>query len=414
MSEGARSPEQSRRASIKERFSKLIPDRFRPSKQPQELTPTPSESVTVTTKSWKQVSGEKPAPTNSVPEPIPSPAPARDNLEAVKTTHPEPIIETNTIKTPEIEPRATGIATALSQKLKERNLTVPEIETKGVPAIIGTNETSTVDFFEAVQAKNPDGYLIGVGAGNAFTLIHGFRADLIPKGVIFADIDPRAVAVGKMVINGLKHAESAQDFERKFFGMPEEDFQHSIKHLIASEQNSSLKERWLKMDTKTWQDVWQQLGKREYFTWDEKSEAPEGQNIDTIGAMLDKFSVLKQLAMEDNIAMNYADFTDASYIEAVRELPGFQDSSNIVYFSNIVDHITERGTQLANLSILEGLKTYEQSSKPPVFIDTLGQTLNYFLRARQSMPKFTEEDFSYIGSQPRGRKPKGLLFADAP
>lgn len=115
--------------------------------------------------------------------------------------------------------------------------------------------------------------------------------------------------------------------------------------------------------------------------------------------------------MEDNIAIAYADFTDPAFIDTVRELPGFQESSNIIYFSNITDHITQRGYQMENIAVINNLRAYERAAKPAVFVDTLGYGLNYYLRARQSVPTFTHNDFKYRESW-EGKKPEGLLFAD--
>lgn len=55
--------------------------------------------------------------------------------------------------------------------------------------------------------------------------------------------------------------------------------------------------------------------------------------------MVNKFDVLKEMARSDNIAVIYSDFTNPDLITSIRDLPGFQGSRNIIYMSNIADHI---------------------------------------------------------------------------
>lgn len=309
--------------------------------------------------------------------------------------------------------RITGIATFFNQELKQKGLHIPDIKAKGVTAIIGTNEAVGQGFFEAVQARNPDGYIVGVGAGNVFTMLHCFREGSLPKGIILADLDPAAVLVGKLLIRQLKASSTVDEFNSNFFNISAFDFGTVTRSILDEESDLALQKAWREFPAEKWSKIWQELGKREPLEWKAiRSYKYEGQNIDVVGATLDRFSTLKQLAEEDNIVIVYADFTDPNFITTVRNLPDFNDSTNIIYLSNIADHITYRGTQLANIRVFENLKAYQASSKPPIFIDTLGQKLNYFLRARHTVPKFDREDFMYMAHQPRSRKPEGLLFAD--
>ncbi|MBI2599553.1 hypothetical protein HYW43_01380 [Candidatus Daviesbacteria bacterium] len=334
----------------------------------------------------------------------------------------EPKLEERQAKEPELDrrveeipvvKRVLNIGHTLQEELAKTDINVPEIETKGVPAIIGTNETIGNSFFEAIQAKHPDGYLIGVGSGSAYSMLHVFEDGVTPKGVVLTDIDPRVIATGRLLIQNLKESPTATDFERSFFGMSEETFNQQLQNMIAAEQNPVLKRRWATISMETWHKVWTDLSKREVLEWEDiRAYKYEGENIDVIGAVLARFDTLKQLADEDNLTMVYTDFTSPVFIGAVKQLPGFNDSTNVIYFSNISDHITQRGTQMDNIKAMNSLKDYENSEYPAIFIDTLGQGLNYFLRARNSVANFTEEDFRYRGLQPRSKKPEGLLFAD--
>lgn len=408
MPDGGRSLEkgigQGNKFSWKDKLTRFLPARFK----------TTSSNVTQAIPGSEQV--------------IPTPIPVIQELPAVSshigdekeldtTNRKHDALDQVEVASPKVEvlpPRRTGINQMILRELGKRKLTLPEIENRGVQAIIRTNEAVGSGFFEAVQAKNPDGYLIGVGAGNVFTMLHCFQEGVIPRGIVLSDIDPAVIAVGKLFVKGLRETESAEQLQNGFFKMPEDQFQSSVQQLISEETDAQLKAGWEKMNQKTWHDVWVQLGERESITWKQtRSYQYEGQNIDVRGAISDKFTTLKQLAMEDNIAVTYADFTDYEFIEAVTDLPNFDKASNIIYFSNIVDHITRRGTDLEQLKFIKRLGFYKHMSKAKTYyIDTLGQGLNYFLRARESLADFSEEDFAYRGMQPRENKPDGLLFAD--
>lgn len=312
-----------------------------------------------------------------------------------------------------VAPRVLGIKSMIQRDLTEMATQVPEVENLGVLAIISTNETVGRGFFEAIQAKHPDGYLIGVGSGNVYSMLHVFEDGVIPKGMVLADINPIVVAIGRLLIQNLKNSTTTETFQSNFFGMSEEVFNQQLQKMIADEPNVALKNRWESIDAKTWHEEWKGLSPKESIKWENnRAYKYEGANIDVVGAMLEKFDVLKQLADEDNIVMTYADFTSPDFIIAVSRLPEFDTSANVIYFSNIVDHITKRGTQLEKADAMNVLKIYKYSTPPAIFIDTLGQGLNYFLRARNSLAKFTDNDFRYRGIQPLSQKPEGLLFAD--
>lgn len=372
MVEGEGSDGQTCRFSLREKLARLFPARFKPSHPQAEATPPP------TTEPLQSSLQEK-----HKDEPQEAPLPKRE----------------------------VGVAKMLFDELKTKKLTIPEISS-GVAAIISTNEGVGDGFFEAVQAKNPDGYIVGVGAGNAFTMLHCFQEGVIPAGIILSDINPGVVAAGKLLIKKLKEATDSTDLQKKFFGMSRSEFNSLVERLIwVEEEDDVLKAEWQKMTPDTWQEVYELLSKKEYLSWkDIRAYEYEGQNIDVVGAMLDKFAVLKQLATEDNVAIAYADFTDPSFIEAVKALPNFNSLRNIIYYSNITDHITHRGTRMKNLKAIENLFPYEAVRPYPVFIDTLGSGLNYFLRATHIVPTYSAADFAYRGIQPRDKKPEGLLF----
>lgn len=336
-----------------------------------------------------------------------------------------PISEVGEVEKP--REQITNIAGIFKEKLNLLGESVipPAVDTTkvfGVAAAVGTNEAVGSGFFEAVQAKNPDGYLVGVGAGNVFTMLHCFQEGVTPKGIVLADIDPRVVLLGKMIVKKLQDSHSVDDFNNSFFYSSPEMLIDEAKKLIQAEEDPVLKERLTAVPDDRWKPILSLRGDVENadngFTWkdDIRTYAHEGYPIDAVGAFREKFDTLKQLADNNSIAVSYADFTNPDFVIAVASLAEFKTSTNIIYLSNIVDHVTNRGTDLGNLAKMSTLRGYEPGtftfSPQPVFIDTLGQRLNYFLRARRKIPEYEPSDFNYLGDQRGSRKPEGLLFAD--
>ena len=329
--------------------------------------------------------------------------------------------------------RPTHIATFLAERLKNiEGITPPEYGEKqgfmlaAVSATIGTNEKVVDGFLEAVQAKLSDGYIVGVGAGNIFSLLHCFPEGELPKGIVSTDIDPRVVAVGKLFTNALKESETSEDLIRTFFTLSDDQFQERMKGVIDTEENSVLRQRLQEVSQKEWEDISRSIREKDaqqavkFGTRWQEDPFRDGiglfSNVDVVTAMLEKFSQLKTLAMEGNIAIVYADFTNPTFIAAIQKLPEFQSSKNIIYFSNIADHITRRGRNFENIFAMETLRAYEEDSVPPIFIDTLG-SLAYRLRARNSLPRYRAEEFEMLtvpwGSQKEIEAIEArLIFAD--
>lgn len=127
--------------------------------------------------------------------------------------------------------------------------------------------------------------------------------------------------------------------------------------------------------------------------------------------MVNKFDVLKDMARSNNIAVVYSDFTNPDLIASIRDLPGFQGSTNVIYMSNIVNHIA-RAKDVNFIDVwnkMGSLVAYGGRHSRSLFIDTL-QNLNYFLRVRYTMPMYNEEDLVFRDDRDRNKTPEGLIF----
>lgn len=328
-----------------------------------------------------------------------------------------PLPETETKETQLITPH---IANILVEKLQGKNITPPEFKSIGVAAFGGTNEAAPKSFFEAVQAKNPDGYLIGIGAGNVLTMLHCFPDSVVPKGVVLADIDPKVVTAGKLMVKKLNQSETAEDFDKQFVRLSKDQFFTEISSLIEQEDNTVLKQRLSLIPKEEWDLFWgNNAGAYESYRAGWKPYEHQGSPLNVSSGIRNKFPVLKQLAETNNIAVFFADFTNPALIEPITQLPDFRDSTNIIYLSNIADHISHRGSQIENLSSMQSLTAYQKASKSTIFIDSL-QTLLYYLRARHSLPQYSPSDLSYNTYMANeieaksGWVPPDLIFADRP
>lgn len=256
--------------------------------------------------------------------------------------------ELKSLKTeePKTEERQLSIGTNFVRLLKEKGVIIPEEErfdsSIGVSALKGTNETLDPNLIEKVRSQQeaPDGYLIGIGAGNVVTMLRLFPEGKIPKAMILFDIDHEVVREGKKAIERLRDK-------------PNE---------------------------------------RYYNIWSDKSNPAFEPNVMVNPEEGEKLeSVLKQLAKEGNLVIERADFTDQRLIAALNELPDLDNSNNVIYLSNISDHTWRRTKVIPNFNFLESLTP--KSPLKNYYVDTVQQSLNYRLRIGTSIPKFDEEDF---------------------
>ncbi|MEK7092544.1 MAG: hypothetical protein AAB907_02885, partial [Patescibacteria group bacterium] len=118
-------------------------------------------------------------------------------VETIKDDHPNIPVFSDEILLPEEKQRTKNIAEVLAQELGKIKQPPEMKRTAGQAAILGTNETASTEFFESVRLKDPDGYIIGVGVGNALSLLQSFPEGVVPRGMVLVDIDPKVVAVGK-------------------------------------------------------------------------------------------------------------------------------------------------------------------------------------------------------------------------
>ena len=183
-------------------------------------------------------------------------------------------------------------------------------------------------------------------------MLEAFPEEIEPRAIILFDINPEVVAEGQRLIQGFR--ETPADAA---ISLP------AWEHIFTANYNAY----------------------------------PEN-------AMKKYARLLHQLAQKGNLVIAQADFNNPELIQEIARLPGFRESNNVVYLSNIADHIW-RGNVTGNTSFVPDF-SFLDSLNPNApnrnyYIDTLTTALNYRLRISTQPPEFKAHDFtpSLIGLQ---------------
>lgn len=316
---------------------------------------------------------------NKPPVHVPQPEQPSPNRPEIKIETPlpkmeEPISEAERIrKESEASGRQLDIGTEFLKSLHEKGEFAHRFtEDHGVKAVPdgGTNERLDLHLVEKVhsQEEAPNGYLIGIGAGNVVRMLELFPEGQMPKAMILFDIDKYVVMDGESVINQLKK-------------IPEEDkkpeHEHTYRRDEFNRSGSLLKDKypWIQRFL-GWNDG-----------WDEKK-------LKRCSDMLIK------LAVEGNLVIANADFMDQRVTDALNDLLNIHNLNNVIYLSNIVDHtwrVLEKENYYSGTFLPEGFPRLSvltpQSPRKNYYVDTLQRSLSYNLRIATHIPQFTREDF---------------------
>lgn len=308
----------------------------------------------------------------------------------------------------------------LTTKIKSHPGTIPpnvkDIFTTKDRALLATNEYASEDFFKAIRARQPDGYIIAVGCGMSLALTKCFPKGVIPKGIILADIDPYVAATVGAFFEELKTSKDTVDFDKSFLGLDVYDLTDKIRAYVENKGDDLLKQRLTDVMGKDRNFYWRDFFSRFEDNWKERTFGREKERgkgtFDVYQAINTNFDVLKSVATNDALSFQFADFTNPVFIEAVAALPEFNTSTNIIYLSNIADHLIY-GNQNSNLALIRNLERYQAGSKPPIVIDSL-QSLFYHLRASINLPLYSPADMlSFLSARSfEFAKHEGVLSND--
>ncbi len=250
-------------------------------------------------------------------------------------------------------------------------------------AILSTNETMGARLTIPNEANFYDGYIIGVGFGSIFRLLSLLKSpNNLPKAIIIADVMPEVVLAGRI---GLKKIQDVKDLNG-FINSLRTTNSTDIEKVIGEENNPAVSER-LEYAGGYVQSLFR------------TSRFPIGQGYflnPNMMQILDRhFRRIRQLAQEQNISVVLSSIVNPRFLDNIIHLDDYRASAHIVYVSNIIDHITERGWNFKNIDALKPLAKL-QTEKGSILVDTTEQRLNYALRITTLPPTYSEEDFPWL------------------
>lgn len=264
----------------------------------------------------------------------------------------------------------------------------PVLEERGVLAILGTNETYEMARLQT-EIGELDGYICGVGFGNILSLVDLYSQDVLPKAILAVDVIPSVVLAGRISIELLKSSKDFNSFYESLISPA--TLEQLKKHVVEQETSSIIRERLTTVDTNSFiEDI-----EREYEYIYEKNNY-EGSRTSVLTTLRTRFNDFKKLAQNGNIGISLADATSPDLIDSFSKLPDFSEKKSIIYLTNIIDHITDRGYYFGeNNEYFSILKPYEKlANGKNFFLDTMTK-MDYKLRASNKPPIYTPEDFGF-------------------
>lgn len=266
----------------------------------------------------------------------------------------------------------------------------PELESEGVLATLITNEHFDPEKIRSNLRTPPDGYIFGVGAGNIYSLVHLFDSETPPKAILSVDIIPDVVLAGRVAVQLMKKSNTFNEFLLSI--QSEQTFNAEVLEAINNESSEVVKQRLQSVDAKELFRSIRGYANNIPSTGIEKWGGI-GNTVSVFAAIRDRWDVIQKLAKDGNIGIGLADITNKEVLQGVLNSEGFNDSSNVIYMTNIIDHITERGTEFGEnderLGFTKPLEVLDNGKS--IYVDTT-QGNYYELRASPHLPVYTRDD----------------------
>jgi len=311
----------------------------------------------------------------------------------------------------QIRIRGVNINQQITSGLILRGYTPRVFETRSDRlAALATNEKVDNNLFRAIRNHKPDGYIVAVGSGMSLSLPLGFNKDTPPRGVVLVDVDKHVIAYTKAFVNAVSQTKDWADFYNRFYRDPiglaqnflenDPDSQEALKTMDDYKRRSMEKQ------------IAMSVGEFNHRISDEGRLG-----IDNV--LSATYDIWKKLTIEGNVAVVHGSLIDEAVIDTITHLPEYQTSTNLIYLSNIADHIVrskswEGCTQYLN-SYLQTLARYSPKEYPGLFLDTL-RGYNYWLRVSKGVPNIYPADIIALGSTifPEGFQPPHLHYEKLP
>lgn len=261
------------------------------------------------------------------------------------------------------------------------------LEEGGVLAILSTNETYEKNRLQR-EIGEVDGYICGVGFGNILSFVELNPPGVLPKAVLAVDVIPSVVLAGRISIEVLR---SSEDFPSFVTALQTPAELEKIKKLIIEKESSpTIRGRLEGVNLSTL------IKEIDRENQNMPSKNTEGARSSILTIIRNRFSDFKNLSQNGNMGISLADATSPDLVKSFSELPGFEDSKSVIYLTNIIDHITQRGYYFGEnykyFSILQPY--YKLVNGKNSFVDTMTK-MDYKLRVQKEPPIYTPENFGF-------------------
>lgn len=211
-------------------------------------------------------------------------------------------------------------------------------DSQELEAILSSNEKWHDYFISRVRRHKPDGYIYGAGAGGVLATIEGMRYGKDPKGIIIVNLNPAVILGAKILRKGFGRYDSWEDFLDKII-LNRRSLLDMEAKILETESNEKLR-KLMKKYVNNFR-----------LATDTVRKGVKGKEANYPLRIVERrYPTFRQLAADGNIAVILSNITDPKLLNKVHELPGFSQSNNIIYLSNISNYPT---AETANIRILD-------------------------------------------------------------
>jgi hypothetical protein len=234
----------------------------------------------------------------------------------------------------------------------------------GSPALLVTNEITPAGFHDGVrETAAPDGWIFGPGCGNVLAMIEAFGGP--PRGFVLVDVDPAVVCAGRMLVTALRRYPDVASFSAGFFCGGRETLLALENEVLAAEPSPSLRAAMNGQRERLWRSLATLTGGFSQRSGDAASllaewaayYPPAGQVVPVRTFLARSYDRFREIAVRGDIVVLCSSLFHPILLDAVAALPGWRGSRNLIYLSNVSDHLLRRAlieSARARLGIVAG------------------------------------------------------------
>lgn len=219
----------------------------------------------------------------------------------------------------------------------------------GAPALLVTNERTPAGFHDRIRETAAlDGWIYGPGCGNVLSFLEAFAAT--PRGLVLIDVDPAVVLAGRMLVAALRRYPDAESFTAGFFcggrqplvTLEEEVLDRETSALLRAALHGQRERLWRTLATLTEGFSLEPGDTGRLLAQWASYYPPAGHHVPVRTFLARHYDRLRELALRGDIAVLCSSLFHPPLLAAVAELPGWRGGRNLIYLSNVADHVLRR------------------------------------------------------------------------